>query len=157
MSNQDAQTNAAGGQSALTDGLGGIVAWELLVRGPNTDWRRYNLYDTKGAAMAAMERTKGDPLQLKVCPLYSLSRIEALLRAADEAAEVLRQEATIMRECHTLDGEWDGTEPEVQAEYDRLMALAARLTHNGPLQGRGACAESPASGGSASFERETEE
>lgn len=61
-------------QSRLTAGLGGItpLAWELLVRDQRTDWKRYNLYETEKAATNAMERTKGEPLQLKVRPLYAL-------------------------------------------------------------------------------------
>jgi hypothetical protein len=53
-----------------------------------------------------------------------------LLQAGAEAADVLRQEATILRDCHTLSGEWDGSEPEVEAGYYRFMALADRLTPN---------------------------
>lgn len=58
-----------------------------------------------------------------------------LLRAGAEAADVLRQEASILRDCHTLAGEWDDTEPEVKANYDRMMALADRLTPNALAQG----------------------
>lgn len=53
-----------------------------------------------------------------------------LLRAGAEAADVLRQEASILRDCHTIDGRWDGSEPEVEASYRRFLTLAARLTPN---------------------------
>jgi hypothetical protein len=53
-----------------------------------------------------------------------------LLRAGAEAADVLRQEASILRDRHTIDGRWDGSEPEVEASYRSLLTLAARLTPN---------------------------
>lgn len=51
-----------------------------------------------------------------------------LLRTGKEAAELLRTEACALRQCYTVNGTWDGTEPEAQAEYERYMALADRLT-----------------------------
>ena len=64
-------------QSRSTDGLGGMtpLAWELLVRDQRTDWRRYSIYETEKAAINTMERAKGEPLQLKVRPLYALEGI----------------------------------------------------------------------------------
>lgn len=56
--------------------------------------------------------------------------IERLRDAGKEAAEMLKQEAAILRDCHTLDGEWGETEPEVKANYDGMIALADRLTPN---------------------------
>ena len=50
------------------------------------------------------------------------------LRTGKEAAEVLRTEADALRYCSTVDGTWDGPEPEAQEEYERFMALADRLT-----------------------------
>lgn len=64
-----------------------------------------------------------------VCMLLA-EEVRRLRDAGNEAADVLRQEATILRDCHTLNGAWDGTEPEVEAGYQRFMALAARLTPN---------------------------
>ena len=43
---------------------------------------------------------------------------------------MLRQEASILRDCHTLGSEWDGAELEVKEHYDGMMSLAARLTTN---------------------------
>lgn len=50
------------------------------------------------------------------------------LRTGKEAAEVLRTEAEVLRQCSTVDGTWDGTEQESQEEYERFMAMADRLT-----------------------------
>lgn len=54
--------------------LGGMTpaAWELLVRDSKTGWQRYNLYETEQAANKAVDRMKGEPLLLKVRPLYAL-------------------------------------------------------------------------------------
>ena len=38
--------------------------------------------------------------------------VEDLLRAGKEAAAILRTEAEALRQCSTVDGTWDGTEPE---------------------------------------------
>lgn len=51
-----------------------------------------------------------------------------MLRAGKEAAEVLRTEAEALRQCSTVGGTWDGTEPEAHEDYERFMALADRLT-----------------------------
>lgn len=59
----------------------------------------------------------------------------ALVSLAGEAADLLRGEAEALRECHTLDGTWDGSEPEVQADYERMLDVAARLTPNASLTG----------------------
>ena len=64
-----------------------------------------------------------------VCMLLA-EEVRRLREAGAEAADVLQHEATILRDCHTLNGEWDGSEPEVEAGYQRFMALAARLTPN---------------------------
>ena len=62
--------------------------------------------------------------------IEAAEEIERLRDAGKEAADVLRQEAAILRDCHTLDGEWDENEPEVKANYDGMIALADRLTPN---------------------------
>lgn len=67
--------------------------------------------------------------------IEAAEELERLGDAANQAAEVLRQEATILCDCHTLAGEWDDTEPEVKANYDRMMALADRLTPNAEITG----------------------
>lgn len=46
---------------------------------------------------------------------------------AKQAETVLREVAADLRDCHTIGGEWDGTETEAQAEYDKLVQLADRL------------------------------
>jgi len=67
-----------------------------------------------------------------VCMLLA-EELRRLREAGVAAADVLRQEAAILRDCHTLNSEWDGADPEVQAGYDRMMALAARLAPNAEI------------------------
>ena len=68
--------------------------------------------------------------QVEWCGLHATRRdeMEALMSAAREAAEVLRDEAAILRDCHTIDGKWDDEDRETQAHYDQMLALADRLT-----------------------------
>ena len=46
-------------------------AWELQVRRADTEWKRYNIYETQRLAIAAMKRAEGPPLELKIVPLYA--------------------------------------------------------------------------------------
>ena len=46
-------------------------AWELWVRRPDTEWRRYSVYETHEQAKATMKRVEGPPLELKIVPLYA--------------------------------------------------------------------------------------
>lgn len=45
-------------------------AWELWVRRPNTEWRRWSACETHEQAKAIMKRVEGPPLELKIVPLY---------------------------------------------------------------------------------------
>ena len=53
-------------------------AWELWVRysdesrHPNREWKRYGLYETKARAEGVMKRVEGQPLELKIVPLYAV-------------------------------------------------------------------------------------
>lgn len=58
----------------------------------------------------------------------------ALVSSAEEAAAILREEAAALRECHTVSGEWDDTEPDAQAAYERMLNAAERLAPNGLLR-----------------------
>ena len=51
----------------------------------------------------------------------------SLVQAGAEAADVLRQEASILRDSHTLYGRWDDDDRETQAHYDQMLALADKL------------------------------
>lgn len=46
-------------------------AWELWVRRPDTEWRRYSVYETHKQATDTMKRVQGPPLELKIVPLYA--------------------------------------------------------------------------------------
>ena len=46
-------------------------AWELWVRRPDTEWRRYSVYEAHEQAKATMKRVQGPPLELKIVPLYA--------------------------------------------------------------------------------------
>ena len=54
-----------------TDGASPL-AWELLVRDDRTDWNRYNIHETERSAQKALERVSGEPLQVRIRPLYAL-------------------------------------------------------------------------------------
>lgn len=62
--------------------------------------------------------------------------LERLTQAGREAANMLHHEAAIMRDCHTISGQWDNDDQEVKASYDAMLALAARLTPNATGQAR---------------------
>ena len=53
-------------------------AWELWVRysdesrHPNREWKRYGLYEIKARAEGVMKRVEGQPLELKIVPLYAV-------------------------------------------------------------------------------------
>ena len=49
------------------------------------------------------------------------------MSAITEAANVIRQMADELMRGHTICGEWDGSEPEVEKEYRYLCDLANRL------------------------------
>ena len=57
-------------------------AWELWVSNPskNQGWVRYQVYDSHKQAIAAFDRVKGPPLELKIVPLYAA--IDAAIAAA---------------------------------------------------------------------------
>lgn len=79
------------------------------------------------------DQTVGEEAAQEIEQLREALRIASaamgdLLWIGKEAAEALRTEAEALRQCSTVDGAWDGTEPEAQEEYERLMALADRLT-----------------------------
>ena len=77
--------------------------------------------------------------------------LERLTQAGREAANMLQHEATILRDCHTISGQWDNDDQEVKASYDAMLALAARLTPNVEFSERSAAgAESAGTQGSAS-------
>lgn len=50
--------------------MGEPVAAELLCKLPLTGWKRYNTYDSVKQATATMGRVEGEPLDLKVEPLF---------------------------------------------------------------------------------------
>lgn len=51
-----------------------------------------------------------------------------MLTAAEEAAAILLEEAEALRACHTMDGVWEASDSKTQAEYERWLDVAARLT-----------------------------
>lgn len=63
------------------------------------------------AESASEQRTEKLRLQIS-----AKSAINELTRLADE-----------LKECSTVDGEWDGSEEQAKEEYDRLMAIVAEL------------------------------
>lgn len=65
-----------------------------------------------------------------VCMMLA-EEVRRLRDAGNEAANALRQEATILRDSHTLNGEWNDDDMETQAHYDQMLALADRLTPPG--------------------------
>ena len=46
-------------------------AWELWVRRPDTEWRRYSVYETHEQAKVIMKCIEWPPLELKIVPLYA--------------------------------------------------------------------------------------
>ena len=98
-------------------GMDGATAWHLIDRHAGN-------WNETGEMMNAWLRANARD-----------GKLTDLLQAGAEAADVLRQEATILRDCHTLNGEWDLNDPEVKANYDRMMALADRLTPNAEVTG----------------------
>lgn len=71
----------------------------------------------------------GKAEQVEWCGLHAKQRdvMDALIRASREAADVLRRDADILRDCHTINGQWDEDDRETQDHYDKMMALADRL------------------------------
>ncbi len=69
-----------------------------------------------------------------VCMLLA-EEVRRLRDAGNEAADVLRQEASILRDCHTIGGKWDEDDQETRAHYDQILALADRLTPNAEVSG----------------------
>ena len=61
--------------------------------------------------------------------------LERLTQAGREAANMLHHEAAILRDFHTISGQWDNDDREAKASYDAMLALAARLTPNAELRG----------------------
>jgi hypothetical protein len=53
-----------------------------------------------------------------------VSGLEDLL---NEAAERIEEDAQELLDGYTLNGQWDGTDPEAEAAYGRDMDLARRL------------------------------
>ena len=49
-----------------------------------------------------------------------------------KAAAELTAAADDLKQCSTINGEWDGTDELAREEYDRLMAVVFDLTPNGP-------------------------
>lgn len=47
------------------------VAWRVMVRRADTEWRQYALYETGKAASNTARKIEGDPLQVMVQPLYT--------------------------------------------------------------------------------------
>lgn len=76
---------------------------------------------SEAAIMYALADARSDVLRMH-------SEIERLTTAGLEAADLLRQEAAILRDCYTIGGEWDEDDLETQAHYDQMLALADRLT-----------------------------
>ena len=62
---------------------------------------------------------------------WACAAIDYLTTAGLEAADVLRREAAILRDRHTLDGAWNDDDLEIQSHYDQMMELADRLTPPG--------------------------
>ena len=60
-----------------------------------------------------------------ICPHCKLKVAgETMKHAADELTRL----ADELKICSTVFGEWNGTEPEAEDEYNRLMLLASLLT-----------------------------
>lgn len=51
-------------------------AWELRVRGANTEWLRYSVYESYKQALATMKRVEGPPIEVKIVPLYVVEETE---------------------------------------------------------------------------------
>ena len=47
------------------------VAWRVMVRRADTDWRLYALYENEKSANATRLKIEGDPLQVNVQPVYA--------------------------------------------------------------------------------------
>ena len=66
------------------------VAWRVMVRRADTEWRQYALYETEKAAKNTLKKIEGDPLQVAAQPLYADRRppcdLKALVKAGAEAA-----------------------------------------------------------------------
>jgi hypothetical protein len=43
------------------------------------------------------------------------------------AAEMLEEEAQTLKDCHTVGGEWDGTDTEVQENCAEMLSAAAEV------------------------------
>ena len=88
----------------------------------------YTAPPTAKAIEEAAYRKAAEALEAQQQRIAELkAEIERLRVAANEAADVLRVEAEALRLCSTLNNVWDGTEPDAEKEYARLMALADRL------------------------------
>jgi len=48
--------------STILQRSGWPSAWELWVRRPDAEWRRYSVYETHEQAKATMKRVEGPPL-----------------------------------------------------------------------------------------------
>ena len=94
---------------------------DLLLHNLRTGGTRHDDWSVAREAADEIERLR-DALRIASAAMGDQ------LRTGKEAAEVLRTEADALRYCSTVDGTWDGTEPEAQEEYERFMALADRLT-----------------------------
>ena len=59
-------------------------------------------------------------------------RVRELEAAAKEAAEVLREEAESLKQCHTIHGDWPSYDVETKTIYDHWIDIADRLD---PVEG----------------------
>jgi hypothetical protein len=107
--------------TALLGGFRQENEMDLLLHNLRTGGTRHDDWSVAREAADEIERLR-DALRIASAAMGDL------LRTGKEAAEVLRTEADALRYCSTVDGTWDGTEPEAQEEYERFMALADRLT-----------------------------
>ena len=77
-------------------------------------------------ALVMREQDRGIDSDFNACMFRDECR--ARKQAAKEAVGELTRLADELKQCSTIGGEWDGTEEEAKEEYDRLMALAERLS-----------------------------
>lgn len=94
------------------------------------DLRHYTGIGTGYTQQAMMNRAADEIDQLREALKIASAATEQLMQAGKEAAEMIYREAVCLRDCHTVDGVWDGQEPDVLAEYEYMIALADRLTPN---------------------------